>query len=141
MKSLTGALLLFIGGAIVGGFAGTLLLVLSFLALAGALLALLSPIHRAPERVRSTVWEGPRSLDELLVREEIGALGLDAPASEELAGAARALARERGVDPLAAARAIAEAVAGDPRDLALLGWPLREGLSRGERILELRSRR
>lgn len=142
MSSLVGALLLFVLAAFVGGVVGSLLLVLSFLALAGSLLALFSPrTGQAPRAESRPAWSGPRSLDEMLIREEIRALGLDAASGDDLALAARRLARERGVDPLAATRAIVEAIAGDQRDLALLGWPLRDGLSRAERVLELRSRR
>ena len=142
MSSIVGALLLFIFAALIGGVAGSILLVLSFLALAGSLLALFSPsAKRTPDPAHRPVWSGPRSLDEMLMREEISALGLDGASGDDLFSASRRLANERGVDPLAAARAIVEAIAGDSRDLTLLGWPLRDGLSRAERILELRSRR
>jgi hypothetical protein len=142
MSALVGATILFAVGALIGGVAGTLLWVCAFLALAAELLRLVSPSERraVAERAKRE-WRGTTSLDELLVLDEIRLLTLDPAATEELAAIATRFARERGIDPLAVARAMVDAVEGELDALSSLGWRLRDGLSRAERILELRSRR
>jgi hypothetical protein len=138
---LVGTLLLFAGGALAGGPLGGLLWVLAFLALASELLRRLTPgAPRREEPEGRRPWRGPISLDEVLIREELLPLALDPAATAELVDAARAFGAERGLDPLVVARAIAEAVEGEPLDLEMLGWPLRPGLDRAGRIAELRSR-
>jgi len=138
-----GALLLFIIGALIDGPLLTLCWTLALLALASELLRRLkggAAVDTTGVRSTRAGRRGPISIDDLMIFEELDQINLDPLVRDDLAAAARALGRERGLDPVAAAAAIVAAIEGEPEDLAMLGWELPPGLGRYDLIELLRAR-